>query len=427
MGDSIVLNSDPGFAKMLSKSLSRFARETVFSLMKQIKCGKLTVIDQGRAFEFGEQNGADSMVAKIYVDDQRFYPQVLLGGSIGSGEAYMAGYWRSEDLTNVVRLVIMNRDVFLGLDKGWARVMTPFHNLLHFLRKNTEEGSRKNIAAHYDLGNDFYRLFLDETLTYSCGIFEHDQATLTDASIAKYDRICRKLDVSPKDHLLEIGTGWGGFAIHAAGRYGCRVTTTTISGSQYALARERIKAAELEDRVELLLEDYRALAGSYDKLVSIEMIEAVGHQYLGTFLNCCSNLLKSEGMMLLQAITIADYAYEEHRRSVDFIKRYIFPGGCIPSVTAICGSATDETDLRLFHLEDITPHYVTTLQSWRSRFLENIEQVRGLGYPESFIRMWQFYLCYCEAGFAERYLGDVQMLFTKPLCRRPPILPALVQ
>jgi cyclopropane-fatty-acyl-phospholipid synthase len=426
VGDSIVLNSDPGLAKMLSKSLSRFARETVFSLMKQIRRGKLTVIDQGHAFEFGEPNGADSMVAKIYVDDQRFYPQVLLGGSIGAGEAYMAGYWHSEDFTNVVRLIIINRDLFLGLDKGWARVMMPFHNLLHFLRKNTEEGSRKNIAAHYDLGNDFYRLFLDETLTYSCGIFEHDQATLTDASIAKYDRICRKLDVSPKDHLLEIGTGWGGFAIHAAGRYGCRVTTTSISSSQYDLAQERIKAAELEDRVELLLEDYRALAGSYDKLVSIEMIEAVGHQYLGTFLQCCSNLLKPEGMMMLQAITIADYAYEEHKRSVDFIKRYIFPGGCIPSVTAICSSAADETDLRLFHLEDITPHYVTTLQAWRSRFLENVEQVRGLGYPESFIRMWEFYLCYCEAGFAERYLGNVHMLFTKPLCKRPPILPPFV-
>ena len=427
MGETIVPTSDPSLAKMLSKSLSHFARETVFSLMKKIKCGKLTVIEGGDAFEFGEQSRGDSMVSKVYVRDQLFYPQVMLGGSIGAGEAYMAGYWHSEDLTKVVRLIMMNRDVFADLDKGWAKVMTPFHNLLHFLRKNTEEGSRKNIAAHYDLGNDFYKLFLDDTLTYSCCIFEHDQVTLEDASIAKYDRICRKLDISPRDHVLEIGTGWGGFAIHAAGRYGCQVTTTTISRSQYDLARERIKAAGLEDRVELLLKDYREVDGSYDKLVSIEMIEAVGHHYLGTFLKCCSNLLKPEGMMLLQAITIADYVFEEHKRSVDFIKRYIFPGGCIPSVTAICISAAAETDLRLFHLEDITPHYVTTLQAWHSRFLKNVEQVRRLGYPESFIRMWEFYLCYCEAGFAERYLGDVQMLLTKPLCRRPPILPAFVR
>ncbi|MGA7879067.1 MAG: cyclopropane-fatty-acyl-phospholipid synthase family protein [Desulfoferrobacter sp.] len=427
MGETIVPTSDPSLAKMLSKSLSHFARETVFSLMKKIKCGKLTVIEGGDAFEFGEQSRGDSMVSKVYVRDQLFYPQVMLGGSIGAGEAYMAGYWHSEDLTKVVRLIMMNRDVFADLDKGWAKVMTPFHNLLHFLRKNTEEGSRKNIAAHYDLGNDFYKLFLDDTLTYSCCIFEHDQVTLEDASIAKYDHICRKLDISPRDHVLEIGTGWGGFAIHAAGRYGCQVTTTTISRSQYDLARERIKAAGLEDRVELLLKDYREVDGSYDKLVSIEMIEAVGHHYLGTFLKCCSNLLKPEGMMLLQAITIADYVFEEHKRSVDFIKRYIFPGGCIPSVTAICISAAAETDLRLFHLEDITPHYVTTLQAWHSRFLKNVEQVRRLGYPESFIRMWEFYLCYCEAGFAERYLGDVQMLLTKPLCRRPPILPAFVR
>lgn len=426
MGNTIIPVADLSLSKMLSKSLSRFARETVFSLLKRIKCGKLTVIDGGDAFEFGEQGRGDSLAAKLYVNDQRFYPQVMLGGSIGAGEAYMAGYWCSEDVTKVVRLIIMNQDVFADLDKDWAKVMTPFHNWFHVLRKNTKDGSRKNVAAHYDLGNDFYKLFLDDTLTYSCGIFEHHQATLEDASIAKYDRICRKLNISNGDHVLEIGTGWGGFAIHAASRYGCKVTTTTISRSQYDLARERVKATGLGDRVELLFKDYRVLDGAYDKLVSIEMIEAVGHQYLRNFLECCGKLLKPEGMMLLQAITIADYAFEQHKRSVDFIKRYIFPGGCIPSVTAICTSAADETDLRLFHLEDITPHYVATLQTWRGRFLENVEKVRRLGYPQSFIRMWEFYLCYCEAGFAERYLGDVQMLFTKPLCRRPPILPPLV-
>jgi cyclopropane-fatty-acyl-phospholipid synthase len=282
-----------------------------------------------------------------------------------------------------------------------------------------------NIAAHYDLGNDFYALFLDRTMTYSSGLFESPDATLEEASLAKYDRICRKLTLSSRDHVLEIGTGWGGFALHAATNYGCRVTTTTISRAQQDFARERIRGAGLEGRVDVLLQDYRNLTGKYDKLVSIEMIEAVGHHYLNAFFNACSGLLKDDGEMLLQAITIRDQVFDRHKRSVDFIKRYIFPGSCIPSVAAISLAVARVTDLRLFHLEDITPHYARTLQAWRRKFFDNLEEVRKLGYPETFIRMWEYYLSYCEAGFAERYLGDAQMLFTKPLSRKEPLPPGL--
>jgi cyclopropane-fatty-acyl-phospholipid synthase len=350
----------------------------------------------------------------MFVHDPSFYTDVFLGGSVGAGESYMAGCWTSDDLTQLIRIIIMNRNVFNELDRGMARVSAPANRLLHSLRTNTKEGSRKNIAAHYDLGNDFYSLFLDDTMTYSCGIFASPEYSLQDASIEKYDRICRKLQLTSRDHVLEIGGGWGGFAIHAAKNYGCRVTTTTISGEQYAYTKKRIQWEKLDDRVELVGKDYRDLRGKYDKLVSIEMIEAVGHQYLETFFSCCSRRLTEDGVMLLQAITIDDRAYESHIRSVDFIKRYIFPGSCIPSMTAISRAVENATDMRIAQIEDITPHYATTLRMWRERFFERIEDVRNLGYTESFIKMWEYYLCYCEAGFAERYLGDVQILLRKP-------------
>jgi cyclopropane-fatty-acyl-phospholipid synthase len=277
------------------------------------------------------------------------------------------------------------------------------------------------------LGNDFYELFLDDTMTYSCGVFERPEASLREASIAKYDRICRKLDLSAADHVLEIGTGWGGFAIHAATHYGCRVTTTTISDRQHEMAQQRFAAAGLSDRITLLKQDYRDLTGTFDKLVSIEMIEAVGHHFLDEFFRVCSERLKPDGMLLLQAITIRDQVFDWHKRNVDFIKRYIFPGSCIPSVAAISEAVAQATDLRIFHLEDITTHYAKTLRLWRENFFHNIDRVRHLGFSDAFIRMWEFYLCYCEGGFAERYLGDVQILMTKPMCRIEPILPALAR
>jgi len=329
----------------------------------------------------------------------------------------MEGLWSADDLTMVMRILALNQKAFEDMEKGLARLTAPVYKFYHYVRKNTKVGSRKNILAHYDLGNDFYALFLDETMTYSCGIFEQENSTLREASEAKYDRICRKLQLAPGDRVVEIGTGWGGFAMHAARNYGVHVTTTTISDEQYLFAQDRIKSTGLQDRITLLKKDYRDLGGKFDKLVSIEMIEAVGHQYLTDFFRTCSRLLKDDGLMALQAITIGDQIFDRHKRSVDFIKRYIFPGSCIPSITAISNAIARATDLRLVHLEEITPHYARTLREWRRRFFANISKVRALGFSETFVRMWEYYLCYCEGGFAERYIGDVQIIFAKPIHR----------
>jgi len=406
--------------------VDRLARRLFFMLMKDFKLGSLVLMENNERYQFGRPSKEVSLQATIQVHHPRFYTSTVLGGSIGSAQAYMTGLWSTSDLTDVIRLVILNQQLMEKMDKGWSRFSDLVHRVYHYFRRNTLKGSKENIVAHYDLGNDFYCLFLDETLTYSCGIFETENSTLTDASIAKFDRICRKLQLHPGDHVIEIGGGWGGFSIHAAKNYGCYVTTTTISDEQHALAKKRIAASGVSHRIRLLRTDYRHLGGRYDKLVSIEMIEAVGHEYLDTFFKICSRLLKSNGMMLLQAITIADQIFDGHKRSVDFIKRYIFPGSCIPSIHSIMSSIARKTDLKLFHLEDITPHYVRTLSEWRKRFFVHIDDVRNLGFSETFIRMWEYYLCYCEGGFAEKYIGDVQMLFTKPMCSREPLLLPLV-
>ncbi len=406
----------------LTGVLVKIARRALFSHLAKISGGRITIIDGDERHTFGT---GDGLQATITVCDPAFYTDMAFGGSIGAGEAYMAGFWSVDDLTALIRIIVLNRRALMDMEGGLAKVTAPLHWLLHALRKNTKEGSRKNITAHYDLGNNFYSLWLDETMTYSCNIFEHDDATLEEAAIAKYDRICKKLRLSQKDHVLEIGTGWGGFASHAARNYGCRITTTTISQQQHDWAKERIAREGLSGRIEFLLEDYRDVTGTFDKLVSIEMVEAVGHHYLDTYFRTCSELLKDDGMMALQAITITDQAYKAHVRSPDFIKRYIFPGSLIPAITAITNAVARSTDMKLFHLEDITPHYVRTLHTWRERFFANIDGVRKLGYPESFIRMWEFYLCYCEGGFEERYIGDAQMIFTKPDCRVEPFLPML--
>lgn len=425
MTEHIIPAEAPAPEHLKVRSLDRFSRRILLKLLERLERGRLVIVDGAERLVFGCVSGAFPLKAVITVHHQRFYGDCLFRGTIGAGEAYMAGFWSTDDLTAVVRIFALHPEVFSGMDTGMARIMAPVVKYIHALNKNTREGSRRNIVAHYDLGNDFYRLFLDETLTYSCGIFERPESTLAEASAAKYERICRKLGLTASDHVLEIGTGWGGFALHAARRYGCRVTTTTISDRQHELAGRRFAEAGLSERITLLKQDYRDLSGRFDKLVSIEMIEAVGHQFLEEFFRVCSQRLRPEGAMLLQAITIRDQVFDWHKKNVDFIKRYIFPGSCIPSVTAICDAVARATDLRLFHLEDITPHYATTLRHWRGNFFRNLEQVKALGYPDTFIRMWEFYLCYCEGGFAERYLGDVQMLFTKPMCRKAPILPPL--
>ncbi len=417
--------SSKGFSGAPLTRQAAWARALLYTRLRKLRRGRVVIVDSAQQTVFGEMEPDAVPQSVIWVHDGRFYGQTLFGGSIGAAQAYMAGHWSCSDLPALVRILVWNREALDALDGLWARVTAPVHNLCHRLRRNTRRGTRANIAAHYDLGNDFYALFLDNTMTYSCGIFEDDRSSLRDASLAKYDRICHKLSLRKEDHLVEIGGGWGGFAIYAATQYGCRVTTTTVSREQHRLTRARIQEAGLEGRVEVLLKDYRDLRGRYDKLASIEMIEAVGHHYLDTFFRCCSERLKPEGLMVLQAITIEDQAYARQIRSADFIKRYIFPGSSIPSVTAICRAVSRATDLRLFHLEEITPHYIRTLQEWRRRFTKRLDAVRALGYPDEFIRMWEFYLCYCEGAFRERYIRNVQMILTKPECRQEPHVPML--
>jgi cyclopropane-fatty-acyl-phospholipid synthase len=400
----------------------RLARSALWRVLARLEHGELRVIDAEGDYRFGRKSAECALSATLRITQPQFYADVVLGGSIGAGEAYIDGHWSCDDLTALVRILVVNRTTLTQLEGGMARLTRPVCKLLHALNRNSRSGSARNIAAHYDLGNDLYRLMLDDTMAYSCGIFEHEHSTLLEASRAKFDAACRKLALSPNDHLLEIGTGWGGLAIHAAHNFGCRVTTTTISRAQHDYARERIAAAGLEDRITLLLEDYRDLSGRYDKLVSIEMIEAVGANYLDSYFRQCDRLLESSGAMLLQAITIQDQIYEEVLRCVDYIQRYIFPGSFIPSITALSAAICRASGLKIFHLEDIGPHYVRTLAHWRRRFLDQLPEVRRLGYPESFVRMWEFYLCYCEGAFAERQLGDVQILLTKPRCRRAPIV-----
>ena len=405
--------------KSRAKWVAEYAKKQIIKRLKGLQIGRLTLIDDTELHTFGNN---DEMQATITVLDSRFYGEIAFGGSIGAGEAYMLGYWTADNLTDVIRLMCVNQNVMDTLEGGYQWLSKPVMKALHWLNSNTTEGSRKNIAAHYDLGNDMFGLFLDPTMMYSSAIFNAQTSTLQAASELKLQVICDKLDLKNTDHVVEIGTGWGGFAIYAASNYGCKVTTTTISKQQFDLAKARVEAAGLTDKITLLLEDYRHLNGKYDKLVSIEMVEAVGYQYYDTYFAKLGTLLKPNGLALIQAITIADQRYESAKNSVDFIQRYIFPGSCIPSNTAMLNSVTKVSDLRLFNLEDIGPHYATTLRIWRENFFANIDAVRKLGYSEEFIRMWEFYLCYCEGGFAERALGDVHLLLAKPENRRPALI-----
>jgi len=397
--------------------MQRVARKLLLKRMARIEHGVLEIHDGEGSLRFG-QAGPDGLHAHIEVLHPQFWADAAFGGTTSAGEAYIHGLWKCDDLTALVRMMVANRHVLEDVDGSATRLAGLGRRLAHWLNRNSRTGSRRNISAHYDLGNEFFALFLDPTMNYSCGIFESADATMEEASLAKMDAICRKLELKPGDHLLEIGTGWGGLAVHAAGRYGCRVTTTTISRAQHEMAAERIRAAGLEERVELLLCDYRDLEGSYDKLVSIEMIEAVGHEYLDTYFRRCSRLLKPDGLMLLQSITIRDELYTQALKSVDFIQRFVFPGGFLPSVAAMSASLARTTDLQMLHLQDIGLHYARTLNRWRERFFENLDGVRSLGYPDSFVRLWEYYLCYCEGAFLERNIGNVQVLLAKPRNRR---------
>jgi cyclopropane-fatty-acyl-phospholipid synthase len=400
--------------KSTARWSTRMARQQIFKRLRDLPRGSLVIEDADGVYRFGGSAGHPDPVAYVHVLDQRFYDEMAQGGSIAAAESYVSGAWRSPDLLKVMQLMAANVDLLNAIDDGVSVLERVAAYLFHLMNRNSLRGSRRNIQAHYDLGNEFFALFLDPTMMYSAALFPEPAATLEQASLHKLDRICRQLELSASDHLLEIGTGWGGMARYAARNYGCRVTTTTISQRQYEYAREQVHRDGLEDRVEVLMRDYRDLDGRYDKLVSIEMIEAVGHRYLPTFFQTCSRLLKPDGLMLLQAILMPDQRYARSKKSVDFIQRYIFPGGFLPSTATVAALTGSETDMQLIGVEDITVHYARTLAAWRSRFLSQGEELQQLGFDEQFQRLWEFYFCYCEGGFRERAIGTSQFLMAKP-------------
>jgi len=410
---SVSLSSPRHLAGTVKPSmLDKLAKNAVLRQLDRLENGQLRLTDGQSKLAFGAADAAET--AHIRVLDPRFYSEIAFGGTIGGGEAYIQGYWQCDDLVVLIRLLLQNREVLDGMETGTARLTAPLQKLFHWVNRNTHEGARRNISAHYDLGNDFFELWLDPTLMYSSAIFKQEDMSLHEAQLARLEHVCRALQLTSDDHVIEIGTGWGGFALYAVEHYGCRVTTTTLSNEQYTRACERVAEAGLDDRITVLKEDFRDLEGRYDKLVSIEMIEAIDSGLYEAFFRKCSDLLKPDGAVLLQAISIADQRYAEYRKSVDFIQRYIFPGSGLPSSAVMAEVVARETDLRLLNLQDIGLHYATTLNHWRRNFFDAIEAVRNQGFSESFIRMWEFYLCYCEAAFLERAISDVQIVFTKP-------------
>ena len=355
---------------------------------------------------------------RVEVHRPAFYRRVVLGGTLGAAESYIDGDWDCDDLVGLVRLLAHSRATQQAVDRN-RRIASCIDRWQHHRRRNTRRGSASNIAAHYDLGNEFFRLFLDERMMYSCALFEQPSASLDAASTAKLQLLCRKLRLRHEDHVLEIGGGWGGLAVYAAKHYGCRVTTATLSPAQYAHTVSLVREHGLDDRVEVLLRDYRDLDGQFDKLVSVEMIEAVGHRFLPDYFRACARLLKPDGLMALQAITIRDQRYRQALHNVDFIKKYIFPGGFIPCVSVLVENAARQCDAVLVHLDDLGADYAQTLRAWRTRFDAQTDAIKSLGFDERFRRMWRFYFCYCEGGFLERAISDVQMLFAMPGYRGP--------
>ena len=393
-------------------------RRPVQNRLALLENGRLEVLEAGQRVVLGGQGSSgDLPLATMEVLDSACWRAIATGGALGAAESFMDGQWRSPDLAGLLRLMLRNQKVVEGLGGPLSALGGVSRRIGHALRRNTRSGSRRNISAHYDVGNDFFQLFLDPTMLYSCAYFPSEDASLEEASIAKLDRLCEMLQLKPGLKVLEIGSGWGACAIHMARKYGCRVVSITISERQHAEAVSRVKAAGLEGLVEIRMQDYRDTGGQFDRLISIEMIEAVGAQYLDLFFKRCSELLKPEGLMALQAITITDQAYRDAVRRVDFIKRYIFPGGFLPSVEAIMGAVRRRTDFRLVRMEDIGSHYVRTLRLWSDALRRNWNAAKALGYSSEFLRMYEFYFRYCEAGFAERTIGDAQMLFAKPLAR----------
>lgn len=399
--------------KPLIPTTTQLAKHLLFKLLDKLEQGHLTIIEGSNTYSFGY--AGSTLQAQVTIHDRSIYRRILLGGgSLAAGETYVEGLWETPDITKVVQLLIRNRAVLDELDHGFSFFSQWGHRIAHALRPNSKKGSKQNIVAHYDLGNDFYQLFLDDTMMYSSAIFPSASTSLYEAQTHKLDAICQRLALKPNEHLIEIGTGWGGLALHAALHYGVKVTTTTISDAQYAYVKQLIKDKGLEERITLLKQDYRELTGQFDKLVSIEMIEAVGHQHLDQFFKKCNSLLKPEGRLLIQAITIADQRYDRYRKQADFIQRYIFPGGFLPSITVMSQQIMRHTDLKITSLTDIGLDYALTLKHWSERLAQQKEALAQLGLDERFYRLWQFYLRYCEGGFRERLISTVHLVADKP-------------
>ena len=393
------------------------AKRLVFKLFNQLRHGELVIQDGDTTHRFGGGDVSIAPSATVVIHEQHAYSRILTGGTMGAAEAYIDGDWSTEQLTDVTRVFSANIPILEAMKHKQNWFIKAGVKLAHAARKNSVSGSRENIAAHYDLGNEFFSLFLDPSLMYSSAVYPKGSDNLAEASQHKLKLICEDLELKPTDHLVEIGTGWGGMAIYAAENYGCKVTTTTISKEQLDYARAEVERRGLQDKVTLLFEDYRNLSGQFDKLVSIEMIEAVGHEYFDTYFGCVSSLLKPNGKAVIQAITINEQRYEDYRKSVDFIKRYIFPGGCLPSLNIISGALTRTTDMQIIDLRDIAIDYAKTLKHWHEAFMAELDAVKSLGFDEKFIRMWRFYLSYCEGGFRERIIGTYQITMAKPYYR----------
>ena len=391
--------------------MNHLYKKIIHQRLSQIKDAHIIINDGISINKYGKPG---NLSAKINILDTVFYKNIILGGTIGASESFIRGEWSSPNLTNVIRVLARNTEAQDKLENLFTLLSQPFLKVMHKINENSVRGSKKNISRHYDLSNDFFSLFLDKNMMYSSAIYKSRKTSLEDASTNKLDVICKKLNLKKTDHVIEIGTGWGGFAIYAAKNYGCKVTTTTISIEQYKFAKQKIKEAGLGKKIKVLLKDYRLLKGQYDKLVSIEMIEAVGYQFYDEYFKIIDQLLKNNGEALIQAITIKDQRYSKAIQSVDFIQKYIFPGSCIPSITAIQNSLTSSTDLVINDIRDIGHHYARTLADWRKRFLKNKQEIRKLGFDDKFLRMWLFYFAYCEGGFEEKVISDIHLHITKP-------------
>ena len=404
IADNLKSNKKPKF-------LTKIFRKLVLNKFNNMKHGYIHIKDTQKEYKIG--NDKSDLRVNLEITSDEFYVLIGSGGLMGASEAYALGLWKVDDLVKLIQIMVRNKDLMDNIDSGLSSIIKPINKWIHYRRQNTLIGSKKNIVAHYDLSNEFYSLWLDKTMTYSCGIFKNNTTTMEEASIEKLDRICKKLNLSKDDSVLEIGTGWGSFAIHAAKNYGCKITTTTISDAQYNFAKNRIEEEGLQDKITLLNKDYRLLEGQYDKIASIEMIEAVGHKNVKTYFKKVSSLLKDNGLFAMQGITYNDQNFDVYKNSVDFINKYIFPGSCLISVSQVSEIIKKNTSMLFVDLEDITSHYATTLRIWRENFFKQLPKIKELGFSDSFINLWEFYFVYCEAGFIEKNIGDYQFVFSK--------------